>query len=424
MGVVLIVFHNSYINYSKEIKMKPYKIYADILENDALDQFNDAMSQDFVISGSLMPDAHTGYSLPIGAVVATDGVIVPAWVGYDIGCGMCALALPEVSASDVDVYSKDIYDLLYESIPVGFKINDTGEKYSLKGLSKKGKEIALRKNHHRAIGSLGGGNHFIEVGLDGNGCVWVVIHSGSRGVGHGIAAHYMTKASSDPEKIGIEFDAGHAQMKIHNPEQYDDYKSKFIEKKMGKLRPKEGHYYFDVNSISGVNYIKDMNWCLDFALENRKEMMMRVICALAVVSGRYAYTGDFSELINRNHNHATQRDGLWIHRKGATHAEKGMMGIIPGNMRDGSFIVRGKGNSESLWSSSHGAGRVMSRKRAKKEINQSDFIASMQGITAKVDESTLDESPEAYKNIFDVMRLQEDLVEIVAHIKPIVNIKG
>jgi len=404
--------------------MKPYKIYAETLENDALDQFNDAMDQDFVVSGALMPDAHTGYSLPIGAVVATDGVIVPAWIGYDIGCGMCALALPDVSVSDVDVHSGDIFDLLYESIPVGFKINDTGEKYSLKGLSKEGEVIALRKNHHRAIGSLGGGNHFIEIGFDEDNCIWVVIHSGSRGVGHGIATHYMTKASSDPEKIGIEFDSANKQVKIHNPDQYDSYKEKFIAKKMGKLRPKEGHYAFDVKSKEGKDYIKDMNWCLEFALANRKEMMIRVIAVLAAISGKSAYSGDFSELINRNHNHATKRNGLLIHRKGATHAEEGMMGVIPGNMRDGSFIVKGKGNPESLWSSSHGAGRVMSRKKARDEIDPENFIASMRGITAKVDESTVDESPEAYKDIFEVMDLQSDLVEVITHIKPMVNIKG
>lgn len=404
--------------------MKTHKIYAEILEPSALDQFSDAMKQDFVVSGALMPDAHTGYSLPIGAVVATHGVIVPAWVGYDIGCGMCALALPDVSASDVDVHSKDIFDLIYEYIPVGFNVNESGEEYSLSGLTDKGKEIAERKNYQCAIGSLGGGNHFIEIGFDEDENVWVVIHSGSRGVGHGIAAHYMTKASSDPAKIGADFDATNKQLKIHNPEQYNSYKERFIAKRTSKLRPKEGHYGFGVTSQDGIDYIKDMNWCLEFALANRREMLARVISVLATISGRPAYSGNFSELINRNHNHATERGGLWIHRKGATHAEDGMMGVIPGNMRDGSFIIKGKGNPESLYSSSHGAGRVMSRKQAKLTLSTDKFVAEMKGVTAKIDEETLDESPMAYKNIFDVMDAQKDLVEIVAHIKPIINIKG
>ena len=133
---------------------------------------------------------------------------------------------------------------------------------------------------------------------------------------------------------------------------------------------------------------------------------------------------NWNSLINRNHNHAEKKDGLWIHRKGATHAEEGMMGVIPGNMRDGSFIVRGKGNPDSLFSSSHGAGRVMGRKQAKRELNVEDFKAAMQGVTALANESTLDESPLAYKDIFEVMRLQADLVDTIHHITPIVNVKG
>jgi tRNA-splicing ligase RtcB len=133
---------------------------------------------------------------------------------------------------------------------------------------------------------------------------------------------------------------------------------------------------------------------------------------------------DGDELINRNHNHAEEKDGLWIHRKGATHAELGMLGVIPGNMQDGSFIVQGKGNPESLCSSSHGAGRIKSRKQAKKDISMADFEKQMEGITARVNESVLDEAPGAYKNIHEVMALQKDLVDILHHVKPIINIKG
>ena len=184
----------------------------------------------------------------------------------------------------------------------------------------------------------------------------------------------------------------------------------------------EGFFGFDVNSKNGRDYINDMNWCLEFALQNRKLMMYDAISAIESVG----VIGEIEVMfINRNHNHAETKDGInWIHRKGATHAEKGMMGVIPGNMRDGSFIVRGLGNPESLCSSSHGAGRVMGRGKAKKVLDEELFQATMKGIVANVGASTLDESPMAYKDIFDVMDAQSDLVEVVAHIKPILNIKG
>jgi tRNA-splicing ligase RtcB len=184
---------------------------------------------------------------------------------------------------------------------------------------------------------------------------------------------------------------------------------------------RDGHHGFRVESDHGQAYINDLNWALQFALENRKQMMAAVIQAMQKhCDGSAAW----DSLINRNHNHAEERDGLWIHRKGATHAEEGMMGVIPGNMRDGSFIVRGKGNPDALWSSSHGAGRVMGRKQATKELSTEDFVETMQGVIALVGDSTLDESPMAYKDIFEVMRLQADLVKVVAHVKPIINIKG
>lgn len=366
---------------------KPHKIFADVLEQEALDQFTSAMQQPFVLQGALMPDAHAGYSLPIGAVVATSGVVVPAWVGYDIGCGMCALPT-NYSADAVRVKAKVIFEGIYEAVPVGFSHNtrDTawpgGESLPR---SVKMQEI-FAKNGLRQLGSLGGGNHFIEVGADEADKVWVIVHSGSRGIGHATASHYMRLASGD-----------------------------------GKAR--EGHFGFAVDSAEGQDYIKDMNFCLAFALENRREMMRRIVGVLdAALPG--SAPPDWEQLINRNHNHAEQKDGLWIHRKGATHAEAGMMGVIPGNMRDGSFIVRGKGNPEALWSSSHGAGRVLGRKEAKRTLTMESFAETMVGITAMVTDDTLDESPFAYKDIFAVMAQQADMVEVVAHVRPIANIKG
>jgi len=367
--------------------MLPSKIYATVLEEEALEQYNDAMKQPFVIAGALMADAHKGYSLPIGAVVATLGWVVPSWVGYDIGCGMCALRLDGIDLKSVEANSDDIFEFIYRDIPVGFHKNVKPTPYSLDGLTAKGEEIAILKTHDRALGSLGGGNHFIEIGYDEEDAVWVIIHSGSRGVGHGIATHYMKTA---------------------HPEG----------------RPKEGHHGFHQDSPEGKDYIQDLNWCLDFALANRKEMMKRVVNCITEALDMDCYELDFSELINRNHNHAIDKGNVWVHRKGATQAEEGMLGVIPGNMRDGSFIVRGKGNPASIHSSSHGAGRVYGRKEAKRILNMEDFTDTMQGVTALVTADTLDESPEAYKNIFEVMEAQKDLVDIVHHVKPIINIKG
>jgi len=363
---------------------KPYHIFAEVIEQGALDQFESAMQQPFSVRGALMPDAHSGYTLPIGAVIATDGVILPSWVGYDIGCGMCALPTT-FEAGEVKAKAKAIFGGIYKAVPVGFSHNQKNTEWDYGGLPRTAKmQEIFDKNGLRQIGSLGGGNHFAEVGADETGKVWVVIHSGSRGIGHAAASHYMRLASGD-----------------------------------GKAR--EGHFGFDVNETDGIDYIADLGFCLELALENRREIMRRIEM---VLSANCAGFGDWDALINRNHNHAELKDGLWIHRKGATHAEEGMMGVIPGNMRDGSFIVRGKGNADALWSSSHGAGRVLGRKEAQRTLNMGQFTETMAGVTALVTAETLDESPFAYKDIYSVMAQQTDMVEVAAHVKPILNIKG
>ena len=368
--------------------MKPHKIYSDTIEGKALSQFYDAMKQDYVIRGALMPDAHAGYTLPIGAVIACKDVVVPAYIGFDIGCGMCALPT-SFDVNHVRSNAQAIFDAIYKAVPVGFNINVGSSKKKgwefVNQPTEQMEKIYYNKGGNKMIGSLGSGNHFIEIGAEDDGKVWIIIHSGSRGAGHGCATHYMKLASGD-----------------------------------GKAR--EGHFAFEVDSQNGQDYIKDLAFCLEFALKNRKEMMKRVV---DVLSKHCKGRAEWDKLINRNHNHAEQNaDGEWIHRKGATHAEDGMMGVIPGNMRDGSFIVRGKGCYDALCSSSHGAGRVMGRKVAKETIDFGDFKDTMQGIIAKVEQSTLDESPFAYKDIFEVMDNQSDMVEVVALVAPIINVKG
>jgi tRNA-splicing ligase RtcB len=364
---------------------KPYKIYAEVLEQEALNQFEVAMQLDCVVQGALMPDAHTGYTLPIGAVVACKDMVFPAMVGYDIGCGMCAVPTT-FSIEDIRANAKAIFDQIYLDIPTGFSHNQKDTEWVVWESipHSEALDTIFSKNGLKQLGSLGSGNHFIEVGVDEENVVWFVIHSGSRGIGHAVASHYMRLASGD-----------------------------------GKAR--DGFFGFDTNSLNGFEYICDLNFCLEFALTNRFEMLKRVEKAVQRTCTGVAL---FEDTINRNHNHVELKDGLWIHRKGATHAEEGMMGVIPGNMRDGSFIVRGKGNPDSLFSSSHGAGRVLGRKEAQRVLTMEDFSATMQSVVAKVNTDTLDESPFAYKNIFDVMKQQGSLVDIVAHVKPIINIKG
>lgn len=369
---------------------KPYHIYADeeSLGLKTVDQFYSALYQDFAVKGALMPDAHLGYSLPIGAVIATKDIIVPAWIGYDIGCGMCAIHTG-VHKSLISASLDEIYKSIYRVIPVGF--NHHKEKQDWAGIKDVERTDIINKilngNGLYQLGTLGGGNHFIEIGYDENDFVWVIVHSGSRNVGHSVATHYMKLASGD-----------------------------------GKAR--EGHYGFQVDSVNGKDYIKDMNFCLDFALENRRKIIFKVFREIRYYAGVSIDDAEVVMFINRNHNHAELKDGLWIHRKGATHAENGMAGVIPGNMRDGSFIVKGKGNETSLCSSSHGAGRVKSRKQAKADISLESFSDAMKGIVARVSNDTIDESPMAYKNIFDVMEAQKDLVETIHYIKPIINVKG
>jgi tRNA-splicing ligase RtcB len=374
------------------MKREDTKIFSEYIEHEAVNQFYEVTDHDEIVAGALMPDAHKGYTLPIGGVVAAKGMIFPSMVGYDIGCGMCAIPTTYDSLY-VRQHAKEIWAKIQEFIPVGFNHHEKAVEWSeYNNIPKTEAAETIFNNKEgtgfRQLGTLGGGNHFIEIGSDKQDVVWVIIHSGSRGIGHAIATHYMKIAGG------------------------------------GKAR--EGFYGLDVESQDGKDYITDLNFGLAFALENRLQMLYQIEYALAVFC-----EGDFdwNQLINRNHNHAEKREmeehgEVWIHRKGATHAEDGMHGVIPGNMRDGSFIVRGLGNPDSLYSSSHGAGRVLGRKAAKQTLSITDFKETMNGIIANVDAQRLDESPDAYKDIFQVMTDQKDLVDVIAHSVPILNVKG
>ena len=370
------------------MQKKPHHIFAKNPDPKAMEQFQSAMEENFAVQGALLPDAHVGYSLPIGGVVATKGVIVPAWVGYDIGCGVCALPTT-FNRLDVESHGQDIFNEIYRAVPMGQRGNKVRSTTPWK-ISKIPHTQALDKiyNHRRGklqMGSLGGGNHFIEIGYDDTDIIWIIIHSGSRGTGHGVAGHYMKKAAKS-------------------------------------TKAKEGHYGFKVDSNEGKEYIEDMQFCLHYALANRQEIARRVGDSITLFcNGNTKPNG----LINRNHNHAELKDGLWIHRKGATQAESGMLGVIPGNMRDGSFITEGLGNPKSLYSSSHGAGRKLGRKQAERSLDFNTFVSDIKqsGVLAKT-KGNLDEAPAAYKNIFKVMEQQSNLCLVLHHIKPLINIKA
>ncbi len=376
------------------------KIYNHALNPDenTMKQFEHCYSQDFVEAAALMPDAHSGYVAPIGAVLVTKRFIVPSWVGFDIGCGMIAVKFKGKNLVEkVKKKAEEIYREINREVPMGYghtarkeRITEkTKEDYSalLADFQKEryNKDVLnmLKNSAILHLGTLGGGNHFAELCSNKNE-LWLVIHSGSRGVGYKIAEKYMKIASNSEKQF-------------------------------------EKTYPLDSSSEIGKEYLSVLNFCLDFALLNRLEMSYKILSALQ----RILKENIKAELwTNKNHNHAILEHGFYIHRKGATPAKKGERGVIPANMRDGSFLVEGKGNAKFLKSSSHGAGRALSRTEAKKVISMSEFQNSMAGITGTISQKTLDEAPMAYKNIYEVMEAQKDSVKIIKHLLPIINWKG
>lgn len=418
---------------------KPYKIYTELIDCTTQAQFEDVLKAPFVTRAALMPDAHAGYTMPIGAVCACKDIVVPQFVGFDIGCGVCAYKT-DFGKEEIEAKADTIYEEIIKRIPLGFKTHKNHPSLKCDLEATDFTKSALNSIGLKHLGTLGGGNHFIEIGYGKDDAAWIVIHSGSRGFGHRIASHYMIEAylhHNDPQdrtaKLVEVFEERNGVFKEKNSEGYEKALNEYINKQLLELNKKlnseniKGIWGLDVNSQLGQEYIKDLNFTLNFALENRKLMIARIHEGLNEIFGtNYPFvTEDENRFINRNHNHAEYdpKSGEWIHRKGATHAAEGMMSVIPGNMRDGSFVVRGKGNHEALCSSSHGAGRMMSRNKAKECIDLAEFKKTMVGIKGTIEETTIDESPFAYKNIFEVMALQEDLVDVVEHIKVLINVK-
>lgn len=362
------------------------------LEQGAQTQIYDALKLEFLLALAIMPDCHTGYSLPIGGVALLDSVISPGYVGYDIGCGMCFI-ITEISVDEFfrrEKKKRQIFDRIYKEVPVGFtwRNDSDGLEYkefkSASGDKKLNGKVASRL--YVQLGTLGGGNHFIELGENLKGYLTVTIHSGSRNMGHSIASRYM--------KL-----------------------SKNVDKKLP-------NGFLHLEGEIGQHYLHDMNFALNYALDNRKVMMKEVLSILGYNSG------DINTLINRrmvneNHNHAMVDENKVLHRKGATPAENGQIGIIPGSMKTGVYVTEGLGNPHYLESASHGAGRKMSRTKAKEMVTMERFQEQMKDIVAKVDNSTRDEAPDAYKDLHNVIKEQENIViKTIDYAKPLINIKG
>ena len=377
---------------------KPIKLWLDNIEDGALSQAKNLANLPFVFKHiAIMPDAHQGYGMPIGGVMATRDVIVPNAVGVDIGCGMCAM---KTSLTEIDTHDlKTIMGLIRKSVPVGFKRQPVKQDKCLmpkivhhNGIVEREYNSALKQ-----IGTLGGGNHFIEIQKGNDGFVWIMVHSGSRNIGLKVAKHY------------------------------NDIANEANEKWFSTVPKKWELAFLPVDTIAGKAYLDEMQYCVDFAFANRRLMMDRIMAAVISV---VPYT-EFNKMINIAHNYAQLeyhfQTNVWVHRKGATMAQKGQIGIIPGSQGTVSYIVRGMGNPESFHSCSHGAGRKMGRKQAQRELNleiekkRLDDLGVIHSIRGK---KNLDEAAGAYKDITKVMAKQSDLVEIVVELRPMAVIKG
>ncbi len=350
---------------------------------------------------ALMSDVHLGKGALVGSVIATKDAIMPAAVGVDIGCGMCAVKTP-YRAQQLEGKLKKIRNDIEAAIPVGFEQNKDVEKSvsnwqgwrSFKELHKGVQRLETKAM--KQMGSLGGGNHFIEVCVDTEGAVWLMLHSGSRNIGNMLAQNHIGTAK-DLAKLAAE--------KLPDPDLA----------------------YFVAGTDEFKQYWADLQWAQDYASFNREVMMARFKRILEKhLGGGKPFKPQLS--VNCHHNYAEKEthfgEAVYVTRKGAVRARTEDYGIIPGSMGAKSYIVRGKGNHDSYCSCSHGAGRLMSRKKAKNTYTLDDLIEQTQGIECRKDKGVLDEIPAAYKPIEEVMASQDDLVEVVATLKQVVCVKG
>ncbi|MCH7863015.1 RtcB family protein [Sphingomonas sp. NPDC092331] len=383
------------------------------VEDGARAQLARAAQMPFVFKHvAVMPDVHVGIGATVGSVIPTKGAVIPAAVGVDIGCGMMA-ARTSLVASDLPDNLEGIRSAIEQAVPHGRSVGRGKRDQGSWGdppaaiveawatLAQRFERITEKyprlknTNHLVHLGTLGTGNHFIELCLDQEQRVWVMLHSGSRGVGNAIGTFFIELAKQDMRKWHINL-------------------------------PDQDLAYFPEGTDHFDDYVEAVGWAQDFAALNRRMMMANVVRALR---GQIAKPFDAEmEAVNCHHNYVQREnhfgENVLVTRKGAVRAAKGVLGIIPGSMGAKSFIVRGLGNAESFDSCSHGAGRIMSRTAAKKLVTLDEHIRDTAGVECRKDEGVIDETPKAYKPIEAVMAAQADLVEIVHTLKQVVCVKG
>ncbi|MEW4949699.1 RtcB family protein [Pseudomonas asiatica] len=392
---------------------KPVKLWTDgvPVEDDARKQLLNTARMPFIFKHlAVMPDVHLGKGSTIGSVIPTVGAIIPAAVGVDIGCGMIA-ARTSLRARDLPDNLHGLRNAIEHAVPHGktFGKRDQGAWADVpakadkawgqlagrfKAITDKYPRLEKTNNRHH-LGTLGGGNHFIEVCLDEADRVWFMLHSGSRGVGNDIGNLFIELAQAD--------------MRQH----------------LANL-PDKDLAYFEEGSRHFADYVEAVEWAQDYARQNRELMMLAVVGAARKALGKPFEAS--LEAVNCHHNYVQREQHfgreVLVTRKGAVSAQKGQLGIIPGSMGAKSFIVRGLGNEESFCSCSHGAGRVMSRTKAKSRFTVEDQRRATAHVECRKDKEVIDEIPMAYKDIDAVMRAQQDLVEVVHTLRQVVCVKG
>lgn len=385
------------------------------LEDAAREQLENVARLPFVHKWvAVMPDVHWGHGATVGSVIPTHRAIVPAAVGVDIGCGMIA-SRTTLTAADLPDSLREVRERIERAVPHGFTDkggkNDRGSWHSLparvasgwaqlaegyEAICEREPKVAKGKDPARHLGTLGSGNHFIEVCLDEADRVWFMLHSGSRGVGNRIGRRFIELAREDMRTWFVNL-------------------------------PDDNLAYFPEGTEHFASYVGAVEWAQRFAALNRELMLEAVIEAVRGAAG----IPDFQaavEAVNCHHNYVAKEHhfgaDVWVTRKGAVRAREGDLGIIPGSMGAKSYIVRGKGNDDAFHSCSHGAGRAMSRSAARQRFSVEDHVAATQGIECRKDEGVIDETPAAYKSIDAVMDAQRDLVDVVHTLRQVVCVKG
>jgi len=354
-----------------------------------------------------MPDVHLGIGATIGSVIATHKAIIPAAVGVDIGCGMVASRL-SLTANQLDERAlRKVFDQISRDVPVGREQHGDSRALAaaarpfarrLEAMTKKHPQLLKSVGRHskwvNQMGTLGGGNHFIEVCLDEADRVWVMLHSGSRGIGNALATYFIALARRDMERSLLQL-------------------------------PDRDLAYFEEGNEHFTDYVDAVSWAQEYAMQNRREMLDLVLTGLARHLPAFAIEG---VAVNCHHNYVAREHhygaDVWLTRKGAIRARAGDMGIIPGSMGTKSYIVRGKGNAESFDSCAHGAGRRMSRTAAAKQFSAADLARQTAGVICRKDKGVVDEIPGAYKDIDAVMANQTDLVDVLHTLRQVVCVKG